>query len=156
MRKRNWNSWQPSSLQEAVEGCLGYALDKHRRSVDQVADLVGESKWTVYKWVQGGGIPAKKIAGFEHACGTCYVTRYLASSARKLLVDIPTARTASPSDIAALQAACNAAIGALIDFAAGRSTAADTHASLTTAMTALATERAHVERHDQQPELALT
>lgn len=155
MRKRAWNTWQPSCLQEAVEGCLGYALDKHRRTVDHVADLVGESKWTVYKWVQSGGIPAKKIAGFEHACGAHYVTRYLASSARKLLVDVPTGRLAAPSDIAALQSSCTAAIAALIDFAAGRSNAANTHASLTAAMTTLAFERAQVERHDQ-PELNLT
>lgn len=154
MRKRSWNSWQPSCLQEAVEGCLGYALDKHRRSVDQIADLVGESKWTIYKWVQSGGIPARKIAGFEHACGTCYVTRYLAASARKLLIDIPTGRTASPSDISALQTACTAAIAALIAFADGRNSAADTSHALTTAMTALAIERAQVDHHSQ-PELDL-
>lgn len=154
MRKRPWNSWQPTCLQEAVEGCLSFALDRHRRSVDQVADLVGESKWTVYKWVQTGGIPAKKIAGFEHACGCHYVTRYLAASARKLLVDIPTGRRAQPSDVAALQASCNSAIGALIEFAAGRVSAPDTHAALTAAMTSLAQERAHIEHH-QQPELDL-
>lgn len=154
MRKRAWNTWQPTCLQEAVEGCLGFALDKHRRTVDQVADLVGESKWTVYKWVQTGGIPAKKIAGFEHACGSHYVTRYLASSARKLLVDIPTGRLAAPSDVAALQASCTAAIAALIDYAAGRTDAADTHSSLTAAMTALAQERAQIERYFQ-PELDL-
>jgi len=155
MRKRAWNTWQPSCLQEAVEGCLGFALNRHRRTVDQVADLVGEAKWTIYKWVQSGGIPARKIAGFEHACGAHYVTRYLASSARKLLVDVPNGRLASPSDVAALQASCTAAVAALIDFSAGRATTADTHASLTAAMTALAQERAHVERHDQ-PELART
>jgi len=154
MRKRAWNTWQPSCLQEAVEGCLGFALHKHRRSVDQVADLVGESNWTVYKWVQSGGIPARKIAGFEFACGAHYVTRYLASSAHKLLVDVPTGRLATPSDVAALQASCTAAVAALIEFSAGRSNAADTHASLTAAMTALASERANVERHNQ-PELDL-
>lgn len=154
MRKRNWNTWQPNCLQDAVEGCLGFALAKHHRSVDQVADLVGESKWTVYKWVQTGGIPAKKIAGFEHACGRGYITRYLASSGGKLLIDVPTGRSASPIDIAALQAACNSAIGALIDFAAGKAAADTTHAALTAAMTALAQERAHVERHNQ-PELDL-
>ncbi|KAB2899861.1 MAG: helix-turn-helix domain-containing protein [Dokdonella sp.] len=155
MRKRAWNHWQPSCLPDAVEGCLGYALDKHRRSVDQVADLVGESKWTVYKWVQSGGIPARKIAGFEHACGAHFVTRYLAASSGKLLVDVPTGRRATPSDIAALQASCTAAVSALIDFSAGRTSAADTHAALTAAMTALASERVQVERHEQ-PELDLT
>lgn len=154
MRRRVWKSWQPTCLAEAVEGCLGYALHQHRRSVEQVADLVGESKWTVYKWVQAGGIPAKKIAGFEHACGTHYVTRYLAASAGKLLIDVPTGRRAAPSDVAALQAACTNAVTALIEFSAGRANALDTSASLTAAMTALAAERGHVERHTQ-PELEL-
>lgn len=154
MRKRAWNRWQPTCLAEAVEGCLGYALHRHNRSVEQVADLVGESKWTLYKWVQAGGIPARKIAGFEHACGTHYVTRYLAASAHLLAVPMPTGRRAGPADIAALQAACNSAIGALIDFAAERASAEDTHAALTAAMTALAHERAQVERHNQ-PELEL-
>ncbi len=155
MRKRVWSRWQPNCLPEAVEGCLGFALHQHRRSVERVADLVGESKWTLYKWVQTGAIPARKIAGFELACGCHFVTRYLAAGAHKLLVDLPTGRRSGPSDIAALQAACNTAIGALIDFAAERTTAADTLTALTAAMTALAFERAQVERHDQ-PELDLS
>ena len=154
MRKQAWKTWQPTCLAEAVEGCLGFALHQHNRSVEQVADLVGESKWTLYKWVENGAIPARKIAGFEHACGVHYVTRYLAASAHLLAVPMPTGRKASPSDIAALQGACNTAIGALIDFAAGRASAIDTHAALTAAMTALAHERAQVERQDQ-PELDL-
>ena len=154
MRKRNWKTWQPSSLADAVEGCLGYALHQHHRSVEQVADLVGEQKWALYKWVQSGGIPAKKIAGFEHACGIHYVTRYLAASAHLFAVPMPTGRQAAPSDIAALQAACNSAIGALIEFAAGRADAQATHNALTAAMTALAHERAQVER-STQPELSL-
>lgn len=154
MRKRAWKSWQPNCLADAVEGCLGFALHQHHRSVDQVADLVGESKWTLYKWVQAGGIPARKIAGFEHACGIHYVTRYLAANAGKLLIDVPTGRCAQPSDVAALQAACTDAVSALIAFAAGRANADDTHALLTAAMAALAQERAQVERH-HQPELSL-
>lgn len=154
MRRRAWKTWQPTCLAEAVEGCLGYALHHHNRSVEQVADLVGEAKWTLYKWVQGGGIPARKIAGFEHACGITYVTRYLAASARMLVVPIPTGRRAGPSDIAALQASCAAAVQALIEFSAGRANVAATYDALTSAMSHLAHERAHVERHDQ-PELEL-
>lgn len=154
MRRHNWKTWQPKSLAEAVEGCLGYALHQHHRSVEQIADLVGEQKWALYKWVQCGGIPAKKIAGFEFACGAHYVTRYLAASAHLLVVPLPTGRRAAPSDVAALQASCNTAIGALIDFAAGRADASATHHALTAAMEALAHERAQVER-SSQPELAL-
>lgn len=154
MRKRPWNTWQPASLPDAVEGCLAFALGRHRRSVDQVADLVGESKWTLYKWVQSGGIPARKIAGFEHACGVNYVTRYLAASGGSVLIRIPTGRRAAQADIAGLQAACTSAVSALIDYVAGKRGADETHDALTAAMTALAQERAHVDRGDQ-PELDL-
>lgn len=155
MHRRDWKRWQPTSLCDAVDGCLAFALDKHRRTVDRIADLVGESKWTVYKWAATGSIPSRKIPGFEHACGAHYVTAYLAGAAHKLLVDLPTGRVAGPSDINALQAACTAAIGALIDFAAQKTDAATTTESLTAAMTLLAHERAQVERHPQ-PELHLS
>ncbi|MEW5833630.1 MAG: hypothetical protein AB1832_01080 [Pseudomonadota bacterium] len=155
MTRRNWKHWRPTSLQEAVEGCVLYAQDKAHASVERIADLVGESRWTVYKWMQKGSIPAVKIAGFEHACGCAYVTEYLATSARKLVVDLPTGRLPTGSDVHALQAACNDAVGALLRFAEGKTTAADTADLLTAAMTRLAHERAQVERH-AQPELSLS
>jgi len=156
MSRRNWKVWRPASLQEAVEGCVDYAKENSARmSVDRLADLVGESKWTIYKWIEKGSIPAVKIAGFEHACGRAYVTEYLATSARKLVVDLPTGRLPIGSDIHALQESCTAAIGALLRFAEGKADAADTADHLTAAMTRLAHERAQVERH-AQPELSLT
>lgn len=126
-----------------------------RMSVERIGDLVGESKWTIYKWIEQGSIPAKKIAGFEHVCGCAYVTEYLATSARKLLIDLPTGRLPVGSDIHALQESCTAAIGALLRFAEGKASAADTSDHLTAAMTRLAHERAQVERH-AQPELTLS
>lgn len=156
MRGRNWKVWRPTSLQDAVEGCVLYAQHHDpRASVERIADLVGEGKWTVYKWMQQGSIPAKKIAGFELACGATYVTEYLAGSARKLLIDLPTGRLPTGTDIHALQEACTAAIGALLRFAEGRCDAAETTDHITAAMTRLAHERAQVERH-QQPELSLS
>jgi len=155
MNRRHWKTWRPTSLQEAVEGCVQFAQDNHRRTVDRIADLVGESKWTVYKWIQSGSIPAKKIAGFELACDRAYITEYLATSARKLVIDMPTGRLPLGSDIHALQESCTAAIGALLRFAEGKADAADTADHLTAAMTRLAHERAQVERH-AQPELTLS
>jgi len=155
MSRRNWKVWRPSSLQEAVEGCVDFARDHSpRMSVERIGDLVGESKWTLYKWIEQGSIPARKIPGFEHACGVCYVTEYLATSARKLVIDLPTGRLPVGSDIHALQESCTAAIGALLRFAEGKADAADTADHLTAAMIRLAHERAQVERH-AQPELIL-
>jgi hypothetical protein len=154
MSRRNWKVWRPTSLQEAVEGCVQFAQEK-RLSVERLADLVGESRWTIYKWIQTGSIPARKIAGFEHACGRCYVTEYLATSARKLLIDMPTGRLATGSDVHALQQSFTDAIGALLAFAQGKAEAPETLDHLTAAMTRLAQERAQVEHH-AQPELDLS
>ncbi|HET8898769.1 MAG TPA: hypothetical protein VFN09_08380 [Rhodanobacteraceae bacterium] len=153
MTARNWRVWRPASLQEAVEGCVQFAASK-RVNVERLADLVGESKWTIYKWMESGNIPARKIAGLEHACGRAYITDYLAASASKIVIDIPTGRGPAQHDIHALQAACTAAVGAVLEFAAGRKSAPETCDYLTTAIGHLAQERAHIETH-HQPELDL-
>jgi hypothetical protein len=153
--KRNWKVWRPQSLQEAVEGCVQYAQAHDARlGVERVGDLVGESKWTVYKWMETGAIPARKIPGFEHACGRPYITEYLALSAHKLVVDMPSGRVPSGHDIQALQQACHDAVGALLAFSQQRLDAQQTIDSITAAMTRLAHERAQVER-SAQPELSL-
>ena len=155
MTRRNWNRWQPTSLQGAIEGCIDSARERLNLSVDQIADRMGvASKWTLYKWIENAAIPARMIRAFEHACGAAFVTRYLATSAHQLLVPMPTGRMPSASDVNAVQSACTDAVQALIEFNGGKRSADETLAALTTAMTHLATERGHVERH-HQPELAL-
>lgn len=155
MNRRNWNRYQPTNLQAAIEACIDHARDKHNLSVDSIADQMGlVSKWAIYKWVESASIPARQIRAFEHTCGCTFVTRYLAASAHQLLVPMPTGRISGPSDVIALQAACTDAVQALIQFNSGKRSADETLAAFTTAMTALATERSHVERH-HQPELDL-
>lgn len=144
----------PASLSEAIEACVRFAQTKHHRSVDQLADLVGTSKWTIYKWIESGQIPARLIRPFEHACGVALITKYLAASAGLLTVQMPTGRAPNPADINAVQAACTAAVAALIDFAGNKRHAADTLFALTNAMEHLAHQRGQVERHTQ-PELEL-
>lgn len=156
MNRRNWKVWRPTSLQEAVEGCVQYAqAHDPRTSVERIADLVGESKWTLYKWMESGAIPARKIPGFELACGKPYITEYLALSSHKLVVDMPTGRLPVGHDVHALQEACTQAIGALLEYSQNRCDAQQTIDSLTAAMTRLAHERAQVERA-AQPELSLS
>lgn len=138
-----------------MELCIDYAREVHNLSVERISDRMGlSSHWVIYKWMEEGGMPARCIRAFEHACGATYVTRYIAASAHMLLIDLPTGRHAGTSDIQAVQEACTAAVGALIAFAAGRAAADDTHAALTVALERLAAERAEVERH-ATPELPL-
>ncbi|WP_430391094.1 hypothetical protein [Dyella sp. 20L07] len=155
MAARNWKVWRPTNLQEAVSGCVQFAQERQHKSVEQIADLVAETVWTVYKWMSSGNIPARKIAGLEHACGASYISGYLATSSRKLVIDIPVGRTPSASDINVTQSACAEAITALIAFAEGKKAASETIDYITAAINRLAAERANVERHDQ-PELNLS
>jgi hypothetical protein len=156
MAKRNWKTYRPTSLQDAIEACVEYARERHQMSIDRIADQVGiPSKWTLYKYIESAGIPARLIHPFENACRCTFITQHLAAAARKLLVDIPTGRKATPADIHAVQNACNVAIGALLAFGAGRMDADAAIAATTDAIEHLAVERAQVERH-AQPELLLT
>lgn len=146
---------RPACMQDAVEACVLHAQRTKRMSVDMIADLVGESRWTVYKWIQTGNVPSRKIPGFEHACGAHYVTHYLAAAARKVVIDIPTGRLAGASDVHAVQDACTAAIGALIAFGQRKADAQQTLDAITVAIERLAFERENVSRNDQ-PELPLS
>lgn len=155
MPKRNWRAYRPTSLRDAIEACVEFARERHQMSIDRLADEIGlTSKWTLYKYLQEASIPARLIRPFEAACRCTYVTQHLAASARKLLVDLPSGRKAGPGDIHAVQEACNAAVGALLAFAAGSTDAVATRGAIDTAIERLARERAEVDRHSQ-PDLIM-
>lgn len=155
MRRRNWKSYRPTSLRDAIEACLDFAMEKHRRDIERVATLMGlTSKWALYKWVSKGNIPARAITAFEHACGCHYLTAYLGVAAGKLLIDFPTGRVAGAGDINAVQAACTEAVGALLKFAKKKVGADATLETLQHALQLLAHEHANVQRF-AQPELTL-
>lgn len=155
MANRDWKKARAASLPQAMELCLEHARAVHNRSVDNVADLMGlPNKWRLYKWVENADLPARYLRGFEHACGCDFITRYLAHSAHRLLIDIPRGRRVEATDLHALQQLTNEAVGALIAFAAGHVEAEDVIAATTRAMEGLAWHRANAEKHSQ-PELEL-
>ena len=155
-RRRNWKRIQPNSLNHAQELCLLHARERLNRSVDQVADLMGlTNKWVLYKWIQNGRIPTVLIRPFEAACGINYVTRYLAHSDHKLLIDIPTGKRASDNDINTLQVCFTDAVALLLRFYGGQAESGETLSALTSTMERLAWHRGEVERH-QHPEFDFT
>lgn len=155
MTRRNWRAFNPRTLREAIEGCKDYALEKHRRSVEQIAELAGEdSQWTVYGWLRDGSIPGRKIKTFQHACGCDFITRWLAHSSGKLLIPIPQGRTPEVDDVHRLQATVNSAVSALIGFASGQLDADKVAGEINTALEALAWHRENAQR-SHQPELEL-
>jgi hypothetical protein len=153
MAKRNWKQVQPRDLRDAMDMCLEYAREKHNRSVDSVAELMGEvNKWTLYKWMQNADLPLRKIKPFEHACGIDFVSRWLVVSEGKLVINIPKGRKGEADDIQALQAATHDAIGALMKFYAEQTDAQATLFAIQIALERMAWHRGNVEKF-QQPEL---
>jgi len=155
MAAAKWKNGCPANLPQAMEWCLAFAKERHNRSAERVADLMGlPNKWRLYKWMEDASLPTRYLRSFEHACGCDFVTRYLAHSAHELLISIPVGKRVAASDLHTLQEMTNDAVGALIAFAAGSVGAEEVIAATTRAMEGLAWHRANAEKH-HQPELEL-
>lgn len=150
MAGKNWKRLRASSISHAMELCLAHGKEKLNRSVDNIADLMGlPNKWVIYKWIESGRIPAILIRSFEHACGIDFITRYLAHSDHKLLIDIPTGRKATHQETNELSLALNETVGLLMKFHEGKVDAEETVTALTAAMEDLAWHRGTVEKAAQ-------
>jgi hypothetical protein len=153
MARKSWKKVVAVSLPHAMELCLDYAKSVRNVGVDRIADQMGiSSRWTVYKWIESGRIPAILIRPFEAACGINLITRYLAQTDNKLLVNIPTGKQANAKQVNELQTSLNTAISLLLNFAEGKTTENETVQSLLTAMENLAYHKKNVEK-SKQPEL---
>ena len=154
MKHRNWKRVQPKSLTEAFRLCKDYAGFKRNLSAERIADLMGTTVDTLYKWIATGRMPSNMIRPFENACGCTYVTQYICISGHKLMLDMPNAKPAKDSDVMELQKSFNHAVEMLIDFYQGNSEAGPVLGELTTLMSSIASHRATVEMTDM-PELDL-
>ena len=155
MASRNWKRVAATSLPNAMELCIEYARDRHNRSVEGIAALMGvANKYTLYKWVESGKLPAISIRPFEHACGIDFVTRYLAHSTGKLLIEIPIGRCPGPEDVLRVQGSCHAAVDVLIKFYKGELTSEQASSAVTVAMEDLAWHRSNAAKL-HAPELDL-
>lgn len=155
MARKNSLRENPISVRHAMELCVNHAKAKRNLSVERIVDLMGESSTsTVYKWLESGRMPVVKLRAFEHVCGADYVTRYLAHSNNKLLIDMPSGRGAEHRELNELSVAAHQVIGMLIGFYDGQQSADETVGALTSLIEDLAHQRGNVAKH-QQPELLL-
>jgi hypothetical protein len=152
MTAKNWKRLHPTSLIHALRISKDYAREVNHRSVERIADLMAVTPDLLYKWLANGRMPAVLIPTFEHACGIDFVSRWLALSAGKLVVEIPTGRDLKECDLHQLQELLHAAVGKLMEFADGRGEAVPTLGALDSAMSGLAFHRGNVAKH-AQPEL---
>lgn len=151
---RRFSPQPATSLRAAFEQDKQFALTRHRRGVERIAELIGVPTSLLYKWLENCRMPAALLPGWEHATGGSAVVRYLASHGGRMVLDIPSGRDLVATDVLGLQRITHEAIGALLGFAEGRVTAEDTMSSLLHAMGALAFHRENVKK-SAQPELEL-
>ncbi|MFV2950150.1 hypothetical protein [Pseudomonas japonica] len=155
MSRRRWKSLRPTSLRHALEMCKDYARENLNKGVERIADEMGlADHWALYKWLQSGRMPANLIRPYEQACGCDYVTRWIAASAGRLTIDIPTGRRCAAQDMQALQELLTTAAGQLLAFYDQRSDADQTLAAIQAAMEGLAWHQGNVKQ-SQQPQLEL-
>ena len=155
MSKRSWKNVYPVSLRQALELCVQYAKDKNNKSVERIAEEMGEANhWTLYKWLESGRIPAVCIRPFEIACGVNFVTTYLAHSANYLALDIPTGRQPAHREISGLNYFMSQTIQQLYEYGDGIKAASDVIETITQLMEDLAHQRGNLEK-ERQPELNL-
>ena len=102
--------------------------------------------------MESGRLPAVLIRPFEVSCGIDLVTRYLAVSGHKLIIDIAIGRKAGSDDLQMLQEVVTGAVGLLMRFYRNQAGREETTAALLEAMEGLAWHRENIERIDT-PEL---
>ena len=145
-----------NSLPHAFQLCKKHAAEKHNMSVERIADRIGVTPDTLYKYLGEGRMPARLIIGFEQACGGCFVTQYLALHHGFLMVKIPSGRTATHKQINDLQQFVNEVMGQLLAHASGTPTIDQTVNNLTLLMQDLAYHKGEVEKSaSNQRELSL-
>lgn len=148
MTRRNWKAVQPTSLRHALELCKDHARERLNKSVERIADDMGlADHWVLYKYLQKGSMPANLIRPYELACGIDFVTRWLAGSGGRLLVDVATGRKLNHADIVQLHEHFAVALKLLSDFYARPEDPAAALAALTTHMEHVAWHRQNVAQH---------
>ena len=138
MTRRNWKQVRPVSLIEALRLCKEFAQARHNLSVERIADRMGATHDSLYKWLGTGRMPAILIPAYELACGCNFASVWLATSAGKLVIDMPTGRKATGQDVVDMNSGCAAVLQLITAFYAAPATA-DTEATL-------AALRAHMEQ----------
>ena len=110
--------------------------------------------WSLYKWFQNGRMPLVLLRPYELACGVDYVTRWMAASNGRLLVQIATGRKLNHTDVAELHEHFAKALQLMTEFYAKPGDPAETLAALTTHMEHVAWHRQNVAQH-ANPQLEL-
>lgn len=154
MSRRNWKRVRPTSLIEALRLCKEFAQERHNLSVERIADRMGVTHDCLYKWLATGRLPAILIPAYEHACGCHFASSWLATSAGKVVVDVPIGRSATPADMVEFNTGFAGVLQLLSDFYAAPTEAdpTETLAALQAHLQQVVYHHANVQQH-ANPEL---
>ncbi|MES9873116.1 MAG: helix-turn-helix transcriptional regulator [Candidatus Sedimenticola sp. 6PFRAG7] len=153
-KNRNWKRLRPTSLREALRLCKEFAREKRNLSVERIAELMDVSPDALYKWLSNASMPAGKVAAYENICGCHYATDYQSASNNRLVIEIPSGRSATPMEITELQATFSQALHKLIRYYEGAADQQETEDDLVHCLAGLAWHRENVLKAEQ-PELEL-
>lgn len=87
----------PTSLRGAFEQDKAHALARHRLNIERLAELMGTTPATLYKWLETDAMPINRLAAWAH----------LAASGHKVVIDIPHGSATGPQDVQGLQTTLN-------------------------------------------------
>ncbi len=149
---RKFSSPVPTSLRAAFEADKTHALKHKRLNVERLAELLGTTPATLYKWIETDTMPVRALIAWQHLTGASNVVRYLASREAAVVIQIPTGRAPDADDVHVLQATLNGAVGALLGFMRGEMDREACLGKLGTGLESLAWHRANIDKSDQ-PEL---
>lgn len=144
--KAAWKRLQPSNLRESSRYCKEYARTFKRLTVPAIAELMGITEDTLYKWLSTGNMPATMIPVYENVCGIDYITQYLALRSHKLLIDIPIGKKAQPIEISELQSVVAKGMSMLIECYKEGGDVIKTAEALTQIMGGVAFHRENIQR----------
>ena len=138
MSRRNWKRVRASSLIEALRLCKEFAQERHNLGVERIADRMGVTHDSLYKWLATGRMPAILLPTYEHACGCHFASLWLAGQAGKLVIDRPSGKAVTQVDMVEFNSGFARALQLLSDFYENPA-----EADATTTMAALS---AHLEQ----------
>jgi hypothetical protein len=146
MTRRNWKQVRPNSAIDALRLCKEYAQEKKNLSIERIADRMGVTHDSLYKWLACGKLPFNLLIAFEHTCGCHFASEFAVASAGKVVINIPAGRAVTQSDLVELNACFGAALQLLADFysAGGKTDATETLAALTNHLQQVAWHQANV------------
>ncbi len=142
MTRMNWKRVRPTSLVHAMRLCKDFAAERHNLSVERIADRMGVTVDSLYKWLASGRMPANLVPPYELACGIDFVSSWLATTAGKLVINMPTGRKVTTSDVITINTGWASAMQLLSAFYADPARV-DTEATLA----ALRSHMEHVAFH---------